>query len=253
VDRESLRLLLAQGESVERIAKRFGKHPSTVSYWMAKHGLEALGREKHAARGAISRGPLEALVRAGNTIAEIATEVDRSKATVRHWLGRYGLRTGNRVGRRPADPEAKAAGQLLVMRDCATHGSTAFVLDSEGCYGCRRCRAEAVTRRRRRVKLILVAEAGGCCAACGYDRHPAALQFHHPDPDQKRLVVSVSGFGLSLGTLRAEAQKCVLLCANCHAEVECGVRRLAIDSGKLGTPRQYTTIRGNSIGRVFGC
>ncbi len=50
----------------------------------------------------------------------------------------------------------------------------------------------------------------------------AALQFHHVDPTQKRLGLSASGVALSLETLRAEAQKCVLLCSNCHAEVEDG-------------------------------
>jgi IS30 family transposase len=34
MDRESLRLLLAQGVTVEEIGRRFDKHPSTVSYWM---------------------------------------------------------------------------------------------------------------------------------------------------------------------------------------------------------------------------
>ncbi len=56
MDRNSLRLLLEQGLSVERIAKRFGKHPSRVSYWMAKHGLAAPNGEKHAAKGGIEQG-----------------------------------------------------------------------------------------------------------------------------------------------------------------------------------------------------
>ena len=72
MDKESLRSLLAEGLSVERIAKRFGKHPSTVSYWMAKHGLEAPWREKHAPKGGVDRAQLEALVDTGKTIAEIA-------------------------------------------------------------------------------------------------------------------------------------------------------------------------------------
>ena len=37
--RESLEELLERGESIEKIAKRFGKNPSTVSYWLAKYGL----------------------------------------------------------------------------------------------------------------------------------------------------------------------------------------------------------------------
>ena len=55
MDRGSLELLLGQGLSIEKIAERFGKHPSTVSYWLAKHGLKAVNREKHAARGGIER------------------------------------------------------------------------------------------------------------------------------------------------------------------------------------------------------
>jgi len=41
MDNQSLELLLGQGLSIERIAKRFGKDPSTVSYWMKKSGLES--------------------------------------------------------------------------------------------------------------------------------------------------------------------------------------------------------------------
>ena len=98
MDKESLELLLAQGVSIERIAKRFRKDPSTVSYWMKKHGLTSPYAEKHAAKGGIERERLEALVEAGMTIAEIAADVGRSKATVRHWLRRYGLRTTERGG-----------------------------------------------------------------------------------------------------------------------------------------------------------
>src|ERR1700733_12246581 len=93
VDKESLKVLLGQGLSVEKIAERFGKHPSTISYWMAKHGLEANHRQKHAAKGGIERERLEELVAAGMTIAEIAHEVELSKATVRHWLRQHGMRT----------------------------------------------------------------------------------------------------------------------------------------------------------------
>ena len=51
MDKDALQLLLAQGVSVEQIGRRFGRHPSTVSYWMRKHGLEAPNRAKHAGQG----------------------------------------------------------------------------------------------------------------------------------------------------------------------------------------------------------
>jgi hypothetical protein len=79
MEKESLQRLLHQGLSVERIAKRFAKDPSTVSYWMAKHGLESPYKQRHAAKGGIERQRLEQLVEAGCTIADIAEEVGRSK------------------------------------------------------------------------------------------------------------------------------------------------------------------------------
>jgi hypothetical protein len=36
----------------------------------------------------------------------------------------------------------------------------------------------------------------------------------------KRLEINAKGVAFALDTLRAEARKCVLLCSNCHAEVE---------------------------------
>lgn len=228
MNKDSLQLLLAQGLSVEKIARRFGKDPSTISYWMAKHGLEAVNREKYAAKGGIEQQRLEALVEKGLTIAEIADEVKLSKTAVRHWLRRYGLKTMNARGRRPAgEPRVAADGApRIVTLDCRHHGRGEFVLEGRGYYRCRQCRIESVTRRRRKLKVLLVAEAGGRCAVCGYDRHLRALAFHHIDPADKRLQISWNGVTQSLEALRTEAQKCVLLCSNCHAEVEDGLVEL---------------------------
>jgi len=107
---------------------------------------------------------------------------------------------------------------------CSHHGETVFRLDSRGSYRCCRCRQERVTRRRREIKLLLVEEAGGACAGCGYDACVAALQFHHVDRASKDFAVSAEGVTRSIARARAEAAKCLLLCANCHAEVEAGVR-----------------------------
>jgi transposase len=220
-------MLLGQGLSVERIAKRFGKDPSTVSYWMKKYGLESPYAEKHAAKGGIERERLADLVAAGMSIAQIAGDVGLSKATVRHWLRRYGLRTQGTRGRSSVIARAaKEAGLATIMRTCAHHGETEFFLEGRGYYRCKRCRSEAVARRRRKVKEILVGEAGGRCLICGYDRCAGALEFHHLDPLTKRLPLSAQGIAYALATLRTEAAKCVLLCANCHAEVENGVTSL---------------------------
>jgi hypothetical protein len=79
------------------------------------------------------------------------------------------------------------------------------------------------------MKEILVGEAGGHCCICGYDGCLAALEFHHLDPAEKRLEINASGTSLALDKLRAEARKCVLLCSNCHAEVEVGATRVPLE------------------------
>ena len=88
--------------------------------------------------------------------------------------------------------------------------------------------SEAVTTYRRSVKRRLVEEAGGSCRLCGYDRCIAALEFHHIDPSTKRFSLSLKGVARAFETVREEAAKCVLLCSNCHSEVETGVAMLSV-------------------------
>jgi transposase-like protein len=222
MDRATLAGYINSGLSLEAIGLRVGRHPSTVGYWIQKHGLRAANHDKHAARGGIERAELEAMVDDGASIAEIAQSLGVSKSMVRHWLSKYGLRTRGSAGRRSraALATAKKAGRKVVRHACDRHGEADFVLEGRGYYRCRVCRQEAVVRRRRKVKAILIAEAGGRCALCGYDRNPAALQFHHLDPARKSFGIASGGMARSIHKMRDESRKCILLCSNCHAEVE---------------------------------
>lgn len=221
MDKRFLEDCLDQGMSLERIGEEVGKHPSTVSYWLKKHGLNANGRQKYAPRGGIDWEVLEIMVEDGLSLAEMAEQLDRIIPTVRYWLKRYGLQSGGGL-RRTASAAARREGLRETTMECPRHGLTFFVLESRGYYRCKRCRSDAVSKRRRVVKSALVKEAGGGCALCGYNRSPAALQFHHPDPSTKEFALSDSGISRSLARARTEAERCVLLCANCHAEVESG-------------------------------
>jgi transposase-like protein len=225
VDRSSLESLLQQGVSLAEIGRRFGRHESTVAYWLQRHGLRAVNREKHAPKGRLERAELEAMVGAGRSVAEIARAVQRSKPTVRHWLRCYGLKTHGVFGRRMAQPRALArtAGLEVAVLRCERHGETEFALDKRGYYRCKRCNSQAVARRRRAMKQILVEEAGGACTVCGYERNVRALHFHHLQPAEKRHEISARGAAMALKRLQTEARKCVLLCANCHAELEAGL------------------------------
>jgi transposase len=115
-----LELLLAEGLSLEQIGKRFARHPSTVSYWMEKYGLEAVNREKHLAKGGIDRALLTEIVEAAMSIAQIATDLGVGKATVRHWMRRYELRSLNVPDplRAAAASAARADGRQAVLMSC---------------------------------------------------------------------------------------------------------------------------------------
>jgi transposase len=131
MDRDSLERLLGRGLSLAEIGRRFDRHEATVGYWVKRHGLHAANRDKHAARGGIPRQDLETLVEDGLSIAQIALAVGRSKATVRHWLNRYGLKTHGSAGRRALvqAAAAKQAGLATVAMRCNRHGETDFWLD----------------------------------------------------------------------------------------------------------------------------
>jgi transposase len=225
MDREWLAAQLAEGRSIESIAREAGKSASTVGYWVNKHGLSSQHAKRHAARGGIERERLEALLADGLSVRAMADELGVSYTTVRHWLRRYELSTPR--GRRLAETApARASGAETTEAHCPLHGQTTFVRRGSDGFRCRLCRTSAVQRRRREVKRVLVEEAGGACVLCGYDRSLAGLHFHHLDPRQKEFAVSRRGVTRSLAAARAEAAKCVLLCSNCHAEVEHGTTQL---------------------------
>lgn len=73
---------------------------------------------------------------------------------------------------------------------------------------------------RRRRKLQAIEYKGGACNRCGYNRCVAALEFHHVDPTVKKFAVSAKGRTMSWQKMQAELDKCELVCANCHREIE---------------------------------
>jgi transposase len=187
-----LRSRLESGRSIESIAREVGKHPSTVGYWVKKYGLVSSHSDRHAARGGLDRESLSALVAEGLSTRGVAERLGVSQATVRHWLARYGLETARAARRRSLEAS------LVVRTDgdasglCPRHGQTLFRRRSTGAWRCLRCRAEAVVARRRAVKARLVADAGGACLLCGYQRCLAALQFHHLDPGDKKFTSHIA-------------------------------------------------------------
>ena len=120
MQKEFLEQCLAEEMSLEAIGKRAGKHESTVSYWLKKHGLEAARADKHAAKGAISKDELERLLAVGLSLREIARRTDRSLASIRHWMGKYGLET-ERSSRLRESKDACRRGLNTATLNCPSH------------------------------------------------------------------------------------------------------------------------------------
>ena len=83
-----------------------------------------------------------------------------------------------------------------------------------------------VTERRRKLKNALVKYKGGSCIICGYNKSSWALDLHHINPKKKSFELNVKGLSRSWDLLIKEADKCVLICANCHREVHSGITQL---------------------------
>lgn len=249
MDKRFLEECLAAGMSLPAIAVDVGSTPGTVGYWVKRHGLVANGSTKFSPGKGLRRGPLQQLVEQGLTLGQIAQRLQVSINSVRYWINKYELPRPKDV-RSGETAERLRNGDTRAIRTCRHHGETEFVMDARGAWRCRRCRQDAVAQRRRKVKRILVEEAGGACRVCGYSRSIAALHFHHVDPATKRFGLAQKGHTVGIHLAREEAAKCILLCANCHVEVETGAVSLPDEVRRLpGRPATSTPRPGLEPGK----
>lgn len=76
-----------------------------------------------------------------------------------------------------------------------------------------------VVEWRRRIKLKLIEYKGGKCERCGFDKpFVSCYDFHHTDPSTKEFRIG-DGMGRKFEVIKKEADKCQLLCKNCHFEI----------------------------------
>lgn len=101
---------------------------------------------------------------------------------------------------------------------------------SESIQICRSC-ADKHNRQQnlRRSRKREILKSGGC-QVCGYNRCIRALSWHHIDPTQK--LFAIGHYCAGGDRLSTEIAKCVLLCANCHMEVEEGISIIPLDKPK---------------------
>jgi len=91
-------------------------------------------------------------------------------------------------------------------------------------YYCKECETKHFFDKnyKRIIKLKAIEYKGGKCAICGYDKTLFALTFHHVNPKNKKF--NISNFskidkGMVWERVKHELDKCILVCNNCHCEI----------------------------------
>lgn len=96
---------------------------------------------------------------------------------------------------------------------------------------CKNCSAIAQYNKIILFKEKIIAYKGGACEKCGYDKCLGALDFHHRDPNEKDFNLGEGRYKKE-EDLKAEVDKCDLLCSNCHRELHAEIGRIKIEQLK---------------------
>lgn len=160
----------------------------------------------------MERKLLEDFCERGLTTRAIADSVGKSQTTIRYWLKRFGLLTNRSKKERdflcacgetnPAAFHNKGGGRLSLSK-------------------CRACHNKYTILRYRRNKSRAVEYKGGQCSVCGYKKCLGSLVFHHRDPVQKD-PDWLKMRNWKFEKIKAELDKCDLICSNCHGEIHWG-------------------------------
>jgi hypothetical protein len=73
----------------------------------------------------------------------------------------------------------------------------------------------AITRRDEFRQWLSESKSSGC-VVCG-ERDHRCLVWHHSDPRTKLFEVALNAWSRKREEVERERQKCIVLCANCHA------------------------------------
>jgi len=133
---------------------------------------------------------------------------------------------------------------------CNRHGISEHRLSGKK-WKCKRCEYVYSRKYLENLKLRAIKSGGGECQNCGYDKCWKALHFHHVDPSQKEFAIFESKSGYrkvrNWEELKKEIAKCILLCANCHAELHDADEKISYEEINLNLNRLKIKLINKSI------
>ncbi len=133
---------------------------------------------------------------------------------------------------------------------CNRHGVSVHRLSGKK-WKCKKCEYLYSRKYLENIKLKAIKYGGGECQKCGYDKCWRALHFHHIDPSQKEFGIFESRPGFKKvrewDKLKAEINKCILLCSNCHAELHADDEKIIHEEKNLNLNRLNIELLNKSI------
>ena len=110
--------------------------------------------------------------------------------------------------------EGKSYEEIAILVPCAV--STVWYYCTKGA---KKNRISRTQTNRQKFRTEIKIHFGGKCSICGYDKCLDSLVFHHKERDEKEHNVGHLIHIYSKKKAYAEAEKCQLVCANCHGEI----------------------------------
>ncbi len=123
---------------------------------------------------------------------------------------------------------------------CSRHGISDHRLSVKK-WKCKKCEYVYSRRYLTNLKLKAMEYGGNKCRECGYNKCFRALHFHHIDPKTKEFIIFEGRPGYkktrNWEKLKLEIDKCILLCANCHAELHDKDEKIVYEEIKIKLTR----------------
>jgi hypothetical protein len=133
---------------------------------------------------------------------------------------------------------------------CSRHGISEHRL-SVSKWKCKKCEYVYSRRYLENLKLKAVEYAGSKCQECGYNKCLRALHFHHNEPNIKEFAIFEFRPGYkkirNWEKLKLEIDKCILLCSNCHMEINDDDEKIVHEEIEIKLNRQDIEYLNKSI------
>ena len=151
-----------------------------------------------------------------------------TQLTARRYLQRFNLKTN--WSSKVASTHCKCCGKELkniptriASFCCGSCKVKYYSKDSTGKY------SGYYKKRYIKKKIALINYAGGKCIKCGHDKL-CSLDFHHRNPEEKSFEINAQTcVRFSLDYLKKGADKCDLVCANCHRAIHYADLAFSVD------------------------